>query len=151
MPHNRPLTLKVANRKDFPVLTGLLFVLAVVAAFLSPQPVFLTLFVVILFGAGRFIHTLDFSKVNDVKSKLKILPDGRVSLESVQGLKTDGLLNGQQWCTNHVAVLSYTSKGKQGYLLALSAQQDADEFRRLKVWLRQELCTDSGEKPVSGN
>ena len=150
MPHNRPLTLKIANRKDFSFLTGLLFVLAVVAALLSPWPAVLTLCVIILFGAGRFSHTLDFSKVNEVKSILTILPDGRVSLESDRGSKSNGFLTGQQWCIQHLAVLRYTSEGKQRHLLVLSAQQNADEFRHLKVWLRQEVCTDTGEKPVSG-
>lgn len=149
MPHNRPLTLKLANRKDFSILIGLLFILAVVAALLSPWPVFLTLLVIILLGAGRFSHTLDFSKVNDVKSILTILPDGRVCLESDQGFKSNGFLTGQQWCIQHVAVLRYISEGKQRHLLVLSTQQNADEYRRLKVWLRQEVCTDTGEKPVS--
>ena len=149
MPYNRSLTLKVANRKDFAIPIGILFVLTIVSALLSPQPVLLTTLVLLLFGVGWFVCILYFTKVNDVKLMLVISPDGRVRLESVQESDIVGVLSGQQWCTHHVAVLRYTARGKQQYLLVLSAQQNADEFRRLKVWLRQDFCSDIGEKPVS--
>jgi len=149
MPYNQPLTLKVANGTDFAVPIGILFVLTIVSALLSPQPAVLTTLVLLLFGVGWFVYTLDFIKVNDVKFILVIFPDGRVKLESGQESDITGILSGQQWCTHHVAVLRYTARGKQQYLLVLSAQQNADEFRRLKVWLRQDFCSDIGEKPVS--
>ena len=151
MPYNRSLTLKVANRKDFAFPIGILFVLTIVSASLSLQPVLLTTLVLLLYGAGWFIYILDFTKVNDVKLISIIYPDGRVRLESSQASENMGFLSGQQWCTHHVAVLKYTARGKQQHLLVLSAQQNADEFRRLKVWLRQDFCGDIGEKPVSGN
>ena len=151
MPYNQPLTLKVANRKDFATPIGVLSVLTIVSALLSPQPMLLTTLMLLLFGAGWFIYILDFTKVNDVKFILVISPDGRVRLESGQEPDIVGFLSGQQWCTHHVAVLRYTARGKQQYLLVLSAQQNTDEFRRLKVWLRQDFCSDIGEKPVSGN
>ena len=150
MPYNRPLTLKVANRKDFTILIGILFVLSVVCAMLSPQPVLLTISVFLVFGAGQFARILDLYKVNDVKLILVISPDGRVRLESDKKLKSEGILSGQQWCSHHVAVLRYTARGKQQHLVLLSTQQDADEFRRLKVWLRQDFCSNIGEQPVSG-
>ncbi len=149
MPYNRPLTLKVANRKDFILPIGFLFVLTVVSAILSPQAVLLTI-LVLLFGAGWFVYILDFAKVNDVKFILVIFPDGRVRLESDQESEIVGNLSGQQWCTRHVAVLRYTTHSKHQYLVVLSTQQNTDEFRRLKVWLRQDFCSDIGEKPVSG-
>ena len=151
MPYNRPLTLKVANRKDFAIPIGILFVLAIVSALLSPQPVLLTTLVLLLVGVGWLLYTLDFAKVNDVRLISIISPDGRVRLESGQESYVAGFLSGQQWCTHHVAVLRYTARGKQQYLVVLSAQQNADEFRRLKVWLRQDYCSDIGEKPVSDN
>jgi len=151
MPYNQPLTLKVANRKDFATPIGVLSVLTIVSALLSPQPMLLTTLMLLLFGAGWLIYILDFTKVNDVKLILVISPDGRVRLESGQEPDIVGFLSGQQWCTHHVAVLRYTARGKQQYLLVLSAQQNTDEFRRLKVWLRQDFCSDIGEKPVSGN
>jgi hypothetical protein len=149
MPHNRPLTLKVANRKDFIVPIGILFVLTVISALLSPEPFLLTILVLLLFGAGWFIYILDFHKVNDVKLILVIFPDGRVRFESGQETEIIGFLNGQQWYTRGVAILRITTQGKQQYLAVLSAQQKADEFRRLKVWLRQDFCSGSGDKQVS--
>jgi len=149
MPYNRPITLKVAHRKDFVIPIGVLFLLIVVSAILSPQPVLLSI-LVLLIGAGWFVYILYFAKVNDVKLILVIFPDGRVRLESDQGFEIVGNLSGQQWCTHHVAVLRYTIYGKHQHLVVLSAQQNTDEFRRLKVWLRQDFCSDTGEKPVSG-
>ena len=151
MPYNRSLTLKVANRNDFAIPIGILFVLTIFSALLSPQAVLLTTLVLLLFGAGWLVYILDFTKVNNVKLILVVSPDGRVRLESGQASENIGFLSGQQWCTHHVAVLKYTARGKQQHLLVLSAQQNADEFRRLKVWLRQDFCGDIGEKPVSGN
>jgi hypothetical protein len=150
MPYNRPITLKVAHRKDFIIPIGFLFVLTVVSAVLSPQPVLLTMSVFILFGAGWLLYILDFIKLNDVKLISVMLPDGKVRLESYHDTEILGFLSGQQWCTQHVAVLRFTARGKRNYLLVLSAQQKTDEFRRLKVWLRQGFCSDAGEKPVSG-
>jgi hypothetical protein len=149
MPYNRSLTLKVANRKDFAIPIGILFVLTIVSALLSPQPAMLSTLVLLLFGVGWFVSILDLTKVNDVKFMLVISPDGRVRLESGQGSDITGYFSGQQWCTHHAAILQYTARGKQQYLLVLSAQQNADEFRRLKVWLRQDFCSDIGEKPMS--
>ena len=130
---------------------GILFVLAIVSALLSPQPVLLTTFVLLLSGVGCLAYILDFTKLNDVKLISIIFPDGRVRLESGQAPESMGFLSGQQWCAHHFAVLRYSVRGKQQYLLVLSAQQNADEFRRLKVWLRQDFCSDIGEQPVSGN
>jgi hypothetical protein len=80
---------------------------------------------------------------------LDIFPDGRVRLESGQEPEIIGLLSGQQWCTHDVAILRITTQGKQQHLAVLSAQQEADEFRQLKVWLRQDFCSDTGKKQVS--
>ena len=151
MPYNRPITLKVAHRKDFIIPIGLLFALIVVSAVLSPQPVLLTISMFILFGAGWLLYILDFHKVNDVKLISVMLPDDKVRLESDQEPEIVGFLNGQQWCTQRVAVLRFTARGKQKYLVVLSAQQKTDEFRRLEVWLRQKFRNNIGEKPVSGS
>ena len=149
MPHNRALTLKVANRKDFIVPLGILFVLTVISALLSPQPFLLTIMVFLLFGAGGFIYILDFHKVNDVKLILIIFPDGQARLESDQAPEIVGYFSGQQWCTHGVAILRVTIRSRQQHLAVLSAQQKADEFRRLKVWLRQDFCSGTGDKQVS--
>ena len=150
MPYNQPLTLKVAHRKDFIIPIVFLFVLIVISAVLSPQPVLLTMLVFILFGAGWLLYILDFHKVNDVKLISVMLPDGKVRLESDQETEIVGFLSGQQWCTHRIAVLRFTARGKHKYLVVLSAHQKTDEFRRLEVWLRQKFHNDIGEKPVSG-
>ncbi len=144
MPYNRPLRLNVSGRKDFSILILAFFILAVVAAILSPEPVLLTLLVLSLFGAGWLALTLGFSKVNKVELMPVIFPDCRLRLESDHGPDVEGVLDGQQWCTRHVAVLRYIAEGKRQYLVLLSARQNPDDYRRLSVWLRQDFCSDTG-------
>jgi len=150
MPHNIPLTLKLASRRDFDILFLALFVLVVASAMLSPQPVLLTILAFLLFGAGLFVYTLVISNVNDVELIAVIFADGHLRLESGQKPEVEGVLNGQQWCSHYVTVLRYVSGGKRHSLVVLSAQQNADEYRRLKMWLRLDFCNDGCEKRVSG-
>ena len=144
MPHNRPLILKVANRKDFTLLTFILFILVMVSAALSPQAVLLIFLGLVVFGA----YTLWISNINDVKLMSVIFPDGQIRLQSDLESEITGFLSGQQWCTRHFAVLRYKTGGKYRYLVLLSAQQNVDDYRRLNVWLRQDLCSDTGKKNV---
>jgi len=144
MPHNRPVTLKVASRRDFAIPLFVVFVLGIVSALLSPQPALMAFLVCILFGAGWFTYTLSFYKVHAVKSVSVSFPDGRLRLKSGYGLEIEGFLEGQQWCSHHVAVLHYLAGGKRQHLVLLSAQQNADEYRRLRSWLQQGFCGDPG-------
>jgi len=144
MRHNGPLTLKVANKKDFAIPLLVVFVLGIISAMLSPRPVLMAFLVCILFGAGWFTYTLSFYKVHAIKSVSVFFPDGRLRLESNRGLEIEGFLEGQQWCSQYVAVLRYVTRGKRQHLVLLSARQNADEYRRLRVWLRQSFCSDMG-------
>ena len=123
--------------------------LTVVSAALSPKPVLLIILSFLVFGAGWVAYILDFSKVNKVELISVIFPDGRVRLESGQKFKIEGFLSGQQWCSQHVTVLRYITGGKSQYLVLLSALQNTDEYRRLNVWLRQDFCSGTGDRPVS--
>jgi hypothetical protein len=147
MPHNNPLTFRLAGRREFTFLARILFVLSLVAAALSPHPVFLT---ILAFGAGWLAHILEFSNLNKVELISVIFPDGQVRIRSNCGNMVAGFLSGQQWCSRHVAVLRYIRGDKYKYLVLLSAQQNADEYRRLNVWLRQDFCIDTAGKHVSG-
>jgi len=148
MSYNKPIRLTVASRRGFFVPAGLLLLLAVLAALLSPQPVLLT---VLIFATGWGIFTLGFSKVNEAKLILIIFADGRVDLESADKDTIEGFLGGQQWCTHRVTVLRVADGDSLRRLVILSAQQqNADDFRRLNMWLRQDFCNDTREKQVSG-
>jgi len=87
MAKKESLTLRIAAKKDFAVLNRMLFLLAVVSAALSPQPVLLVIFTVLVIGAGCVSRTLCFSKVNGVELTLVIFSDGRIDLGSSCGLK----------------------------------------------------------------
>jgi len=137
MVNNRSLTLSIAGKKDFAILNRILFLLVVLAAALSPQPVILTILAVLLIGAGWTSGILYFSKVNDLELILVIFADGRIRLSSSCGNIVEGFLDGQQWCTRRIAVLRVTTGSKTQNLIVLSGQQAPDEYRRLNVWLRQ--------------
>jgi hypothetical protein len=75
---------------------------------------------------------------------LVIFPDGRVRLESDQQGKVEGFLEGQQWCTRWFAVLRVAYDDTIRTLLIRSAQQPGvDDFRRLNMWLRQDLFSST--------
>jgi len=137
MAEKESLRLKIAGKKDFSVLNRTLFLLAVISATLSPQPLLLTIFVLLVTGAGWAAGTLCFSKVNDVELTLVIFAGGQVRLSSNCGDIVEGFLDGQQWCTHRIAVLRIATESKTQNLIVLSGQQTPDEYRCLKVWLRQ--------------
>ena len=75
MAEKESLTLKIAGRRDFAGLNRILFLLVVISVALSPLPAYLTLFTVLLVGAGWIARTLCFSKVNGIKLTLVIFAD----------------------------------------------------------------------------
>jgi len=151
MTYNKPLILRVASNKDFVIPVRLLFLLVVFSALLSPQPVLLTLLVILLPGAGWLARILGFFKVDTIELTLVIFPDRRVRLESNCEDTIEGFLEDQQWCTHRAAVLRMASEGTARKLLILAVQQQAvDDFRRLNMWLRQDFCSDTEDKQMSG-
>jgi len=137
----------VANRTDFSLPVGLLYILVVFAALISPHPVVLTVLSVAVLTTGWLEPILGFNKTNNEKLTSVIFADGRVRLESVRGRSDAGILYGQQWCTRHLAVLRIANGDTKDNLVIMSfQQQDAGDFRRLSVWLRQDLCGNSGAR-----
>jgi len=137
MENKDTLTLRIAGKKDFAVLNRILFLLIILSALLSPQPILLTIFVISVTGAGWATGILCFSKVDVVELTLVIFTDGQVRLSSDCGNIYEGFLDGQQWCTRRIAVLRIATECKTQNLIVLSGQQTPDEYRCLKVWLRQ--------------
>jgi len=150
MLHNKPLTLKNASREDLLPMTGIVFVLLIVAALLSPSPVWATLSVFLLIGVPGFVFTLKKSYVGELKLTSIIFPDGRLRLISGSEVIIDGYLGDQHWCTRHAAVLSYIEGGKRQFMVLIAALQNADDYRRLSVWLRQDFCRNTIEKRMPG-
>ena len=152
MLRNRPVILRVSNTKDFVLPVGLLNLLLVIAALISPYPVVLTLAVIVFAAIGWRTSILKFSKSNTVKLSLVVFPDGRVRLECNQADTIEGFLDGQQWSTHWFAVLRVVDGDRIRKLLIRSAhQQSKDDFRRLNMWLRQDLYTSAWTKQVLGN
>lgn len=149
MPNNRPIRLNVAHSEDFVFATRTLPVLVILAALLSPYPVLSTLIVLLLFGAMWTKRTLKISKPNSMELTSVIFPDGRVRLESDREGTTEGFLDGQQWSTHWFAVLRFSNGQTTRKLVIRSAQQQGtDDYRRLKMWLRSDLCSNTKARQV---
>ena len=146
MLHKTPIRLKVSNSDDW-VLP--VYLLLFPAALLSPYPLLLTLGVILFAGAGWMTRTLKYAKSNNVELTSVIFPDGQVRLESHGEGKVVGFLDGQQWCTRWFAVLRF-SKGNNIHIMIIrsSQQQGAEDFRRLNIWLRQDLFSNARAKQV---
>ena len=146
---NQPIKLHVSERRDFVIVYFLLNCLLFGAALISPFPLLLTSFVVLLSGAGWLVFTLKFAKPSSVKLISIIFADGRLRLESNRGETFEGFLDGQQWCNHRLAVLRISNgKSTRRLIICSWQQQGVDNFRRLNMWLRQGLCDDTGTRPV---
>jgi hypothetical protein len=149
MPRNQPIRLKVSNKEDLLLPVHLLNFLLVLAALLSPHPVFLTSGAILIIGAGWIIRTLKFPKTNRIELTSVIFPDGKVRLESNGEEMVTGFLDGQQWCTHWFAVLRVSNGNTiRKMIIRPSQQQGADDFRRLNMWLRQELFSNTRARQV---
>ena len=105
--------------------------------------------IVLLGGAGFLFYILGIHKVDNIKLISVIFPDGRVKLESAGKIRIEGILSGGHWNTSHLTVLRYMTGGKRQQIVLLSAHQHADVYRRLQVWLRQDVFRDTVNTAVS--
>jgi len=137
---------------DFALPVRLLNSMVVIAALLSPHPLLLTVPVALVFGAGWIRHRTVFYKTKSGELISIIFPDGRVRLESKREVIFEGFLNGQQWCSRWLTVLRISNEDSTRKLIFQSAkQQVADDFRRLNMWLRQDLCNNTrGQQVLNG-
>jgi len=123
--------------------------LALLAAALSPQPVFMSMVVMVLISAGWGARILGFFKVNTENLTLFVFLDRQIRLESNCKDTVGGRLECQQWCTHWFAVLRIRVGSTVRNLLILSAQQQSvDDFQRLNMWLRQDFCSRAKEDQV---
>ena len=152
MHHNRPIRLRVAGRRILFLPVFLSCLLLVVAALLSPYPMSLTVAAILLSGAVGISYILKFSKANNFKLTSVIFTDGKVRLESNGKEKDAGSLVGQQWCSRWFAILRVSNGNTVRNMIILSSQQqEADDYRRLTVWLRQDLFSSTRAGRVLGN
>ncbi len=139
MMNSRPLSLSVAGKKDFDLPIRILSLLVLYSAALSPQPVLMTLFVLLLLGAGWLTSTLRYSNICGREVTLTLFPDGQARLTSDDETVVEGIVQGRFWCTQWLTVLSIATQNKSQNLLLLSGQQTTGEYRRLIVWLKQDI------------
>lgn len=150
MLQNKPLKLSVATARDFAVPLGIFSLLVLFAAALSPLPASSTLLAILLLSAGWSLYILRFLKVNSGILTAVIYADGQVCLQSEFEETRGGVLIGQQWSTNQLAVLRVGIDGIACTLIILGAQQaNASDFRRLTMWVRQGSYSGASEKQAS--
>jgi hypothetical protein len=146
---NKPIRLKVSTNGDLILPVHLLNFLLVPAALLSPHPVLLTFGAILIVGAGWIARKLKFPKTKYVELTSIIFPDGKVRLESNREEKLAGFLDGQQWCTRWFAVLRFSDGIKiRKMIIRPSQQQGEGDFRRLNMWLRQDLFNNTRARQV---
>lgn len=149
MLNNTPIRLKVSSNDDWVLPVFLFNLLLIPAALLSPYPVFLTPGAILIAWVAWITHILKDSKTNNVELTSVIFPDGQVRLESGSEGKITGFLDGQQWCTRYFAVLRFsTGSVARKMIIRSSQQQGLDDFRRLNVWLRQDLFSNTRTRQV---
>ena len=152
MHHNGPVRLRVAGIRILFLPVFLTSLLLVVAALFSPYPMSLTPWAILFSGAMCISYILKTSKANNFKLTLVIFTDGKVRLESNGKEIVAGSLVGQQWCTRWFAILRVSTGNTVRNMIILSSQQqEADDFRRLTVWLRQDLFNSTRAGRVLGS
>ena len=130
----------------------LLSLLIVIAALLSPYPILLTFGAILFAGTTWISHILNKSKSNTFKLTSVIFSDAKVRLEFNGKEKVAGSLVGQQWCTRWFAILRVSNGNTVRNMIILSSQQqEADDYRRLTVWLRQDLFNSTRAGRVLGS
>ncbi len=148
MMNSRPLSLSVAEKKDFDLPVRILGLLVLYSAALSPQPVAMTLLVILLLGAGWIAGTLRYSNICGREVTLTLFPDGQARLSSDDKTVVEGIVQGRFWCTQWLTILSIATQNKSQNLLLLSGQQTTGEYRRLSVWLKQNIFAIKNEGRV---
>jgi hypothetical protein len=151
MPYDGSLNLKVANKTDFQVPLRILFLMVLLAAILSAEPMLMVIAALVFFGARSI--WLAARNDNNPVSALIVFPDGRVKLKYAANDRpaADGLMDSQQWCTQRFAVLRVVTDNTMRDLVIFRAQQSSgDDFRRINMWLRQNFYGDTDARKVFG-
>lgn len=143
-PHNRPLKLVIAGSRVHAAIVLILHGFGMLAALLSPRPGTMSTLVIAICGAWWGLHGMDDSRVGAGNSRLVVFSNGQIRLESACKDAIGGALEGQQWCTRHIAFLRVAVQGRARHLLVLAYQQQhADDYRCLLMWLRQGIGGDT--------
>jgi len=137
------MTLRVAGRNECVLPALLVSFLLLGSAISSSQPMIMTAGMVLLLGTAWVLFIQKASKATYEKVTSVIFPDGSVKIKFGAYTKLEGVLRGQQWCNSQFAVIKFAETGTNHRFVLLSAQQDSSDYRRLLVWLRQDLLLKS--------
>jgi hypothetical protein len=149
---NRQVNLNILPPGSCVLVIKILLILAAVSSMLSSYPGLALLLVMMVFGFDFMTSTLGLFKTTKNKLTLVIFADGQVRLKSDSKIKIEGFLGSQHWCTRHAVVLTVLIGGKAQKLVVLSAlQKNKNDYRRLMMWLRQDIYRDTEGVQVSGN
>lgn len=142
MSYNRLIKLNYLNKRSWLTPTTVLMILVTVSAIVSSEFEIVAILAAVYLGLDWTAVTLRFYNIKDNEFSVNIFPDGRVVLLSAGSVKEEGVLDQQQWCTHHAAVLRVLIRDEIRMLVVLpKLQKETDDFRRLNMWLRQEFAT----------
>jgi hypothetical protein len=152
MPSNSPIILDILPSGVWAfVISVFLFLTAMSLVQASHPGLALALFLIAL-GFVRISSILGLFEIKKGKLTLVIFADGQLRLSFANKIKIEGFLGPQQWCTSHAAVLKVFIGGKARNLVVFSAlQKNKNDYRRLMMWLRQDIYRDTEGVQVSGN
>ena len=151
MPYDGSLNLKVANKTDFLIPLRIVFLMVLLAAILSAEPVLMLIAALGVLGVRSIL--LAVRNDNKPVAGLIVFPDGRVKLKFAAKDKpiVDGFMGSRQWCTQKLAVLRVVTDKQIHNLVIFDAQQTGgDDFRRINMWLRQNFHGDTDTPRVFG-
>lgn len=133
------LYLKLSPPGELAGVRTLLALLSLVASAMSPRPEWLVPLAGLVHAgawlcgrAGRVSHM-------QRAHTLQVLPDGRIRLFSAAGSAGAGRLGEHHWCCKRVIVLDLRVDGRRCPGLVVRSRQNARDFHRLWVWVRQKI------------
>lgn len=152
MSHNKLIKLNIYNFTMWVVILRVLMLLAALSALINFQLGLAVVLLALALSFDRIPFILNLFKVNKSELTLIIFVNGTVRLESDGQDTIGGFLGAQQWCNSQMAVLQIIVGEETRHMLVLSAQQtETDNYRRLKMWLRQDFCRDAKDMQVTGD
>ncbi len=129
-------------KKDFASFQWLMFVLALIAAALSPRPLWLIPVIIAVYFTAWIVEII-FPGQARPSPTLEILPDGRIRFLSENNIVGQGELGSHHWCTQQLAVINVIIDGDVKRYAVIASHKNAGDFRRLRLWIRHGICNNT--------
>jgi hypothetical protein len=133
------LHLKLSPPGELAGVRTLLALLSLVAAAMSPRPEWLLPLAGLVHAGAWLSRRAGRVRRAHHGLMLQVLPDGRIRLFSAPGPAGAGRLGEHHWCCKRLIVLDLRIDGRRCTGVVVRSRQNARDFRRLRVWIRQKI------------